>query len=293
MRHINVENFNPGREYRSRSRKLYKALRDCATSEERKTFVKNNTDWTKISKRLQFLGNHKCWFTEARSDVAPLTVEHFRPKKRINLIKNIDPCEQRCEEERTRQDKEGYWWLTYESSNFRIAGIDPNIIKGSYFPLMKGSSIGTPLTDNWTKESPILLDPCNSDDVRLLSFDGPIPVPLEVDKSSMEYKRAKVSIKVYNLDSDKLRTGRSVVFEKMQVAIKSVRSTYSLFIQIDRQNPLFRDSATSYADSLSVLLGFVDPRSTYIKMCQEHITALTDQWLADFERMARAEKYIK
>src|SRR5690606_21124969 len=107
-----------------------------------------NRVWSMLRPGLERLSNHKCWFTEATSSIADFHVEHFRPKKKVELIKNKYPYAER----RTAACTKGYWWLAYEIENLRLAGSKPNQKKRNYFPLETNSILATPKNNSWQKE---------------------------------------------------------------------------------------------------------------------------------------------
>ena len=89
---------------------------------ERNELVDKRSDhWGKLKPWLLALSGGKCWFTEARDIASHLDVEHFRPKKATRNIKG--------------PERDGYWWLAFDYTNFRIAGTVPNRKKGAWFPL--------------------------------------------------------------------------------------------------------------------------------------------------------------
>lgn len=122
--------------------------------------------WGKLKPWLLALSNGKCWFTEARDIASHLDVEHFRPKKATRNVKG--------------PERDGYWWLTFDYMNFRIAGTVPNRKKGVWFPLKYGSARSKFTRRCEWDEVPHFLDPTNAHDVTLLAFDEEgkaIPTP--------------------------------------------------------------------------------------------------------------------
>jgi hypothetical protein len=113
--------------------------------------------WGKLKPWLLSLSGGKCWFTEARDIASHLDVEHFRPKKAARNVKG--------------PERDGYWWLAFDYTNFRIAGTVPNRKKGAWFPLRFGSPCSTFTHRREGDEVPHFLDPTNAHDVTLLAFD--------------------------------------------------------------------------------------------------------------------------
>lgn len=100
---------------------------------------------------------NKCWYSEARDSVSPIHVEHFRPKSSAS-------------DDETTEEAEGYWWLAFDWTNYRIGGHFLNSKKGNYFPLhnaVRATACGEiPII----AESPIIIDP-TTNSASQISFD--------------------------------------------------------------------------------------------------------------------------
>jgi hypothetical protein len=170
----------------------------------------NSPHWNKVRKELWTIGGEKCWYTEAMSPLKTTVIEHFRPKGKI-----------------AGETHEGYWWLTFNWKNFRIASSVANIRvrdeldgklkgKGTYFPLIGGTRVSiyapTPLDEmSIGNEIPLLLDPFKRKDVELLTFtqDGlPVPNPVKCLKQK-DVERVVESIGFYCLDDGLLNAERA------------------------------------------------------------------------------------
>jgi hypothetical protein len=137
-----------------------KRLHESGSLEERNKFIDDHGHvWRdrRIKEPLLALSHGKCWFTEARDKVSDFHVEHFRPKKEAW---NLDGSKH-----------DGYWWRSFDATNYRICGAVINRPKGCYFPLLEGSTAGTPETPRCRDERPVFLDPTNIWDVGLITFD--------------------------------------------------------------------------------------------------------------------------
>jgi len=133
-------------------------LHAAGKTEERNELIdKNSSHWGKLKPWLLALSGGKCWFTEARDIASHVDVEHFRPKK---AARNVHGPE-----------RDGYWWLAFDYTNFRIAGTVPNRKKGVWFPLRWGSPYSSYAKRCEGDEVPHFLDPTNAHDVTLLAFD--------------------------------------------------------------------------------------------------------------------------
>ena len=117
-------------------------------------------------------------------------VEHFRPKKET---KELDGTV-----------RDGYWWLSFDYTNFRLCGNVGNRKKGGWFPLKVDSRCSA--FDNRCEESEAqyLLDPTDPDDINLIAFDEEgkvIPAP---GISAWEEHRVNESIKRLKLNEHEL-----------------------------------------------------------------------------------------
>ncbi|MBS0508158.1 MAG: hypothetical protein JSR53_12330 [Proteobacteria bacterium] len=158
--------------------------------------------WGKLKPWLLALSGGKCWFTEARDIASHLDVEHFRPKKVARGVKG--------------PDRDGYWWLAFEYTNFRIAGTVPNRKKGAWFPLRHASPCSTYAKRCEGDEVPHFLDPTNAHDVTLLAFDEEgkaVPAP---GAQRWELVRAKRTVERLKLvEHQALAEERRKIWQRM------------------------------------------------------------------------------
>lgn len=140
----------------------------------------------------------KCWYCESRYRVRMLEVDHFRPKASVRGDNDF-------------KSDDGYWWLAFEYTNFRLSCQTCNRLEKGDDGLTRGKGTWFPLADENKRayngseiinESPLLLDPTVAEDVQLLVFlaDGSVQ-PASPDEDSVEYKRVKRSIDIYHLDA--------------------------------------------------------------------------------------------
>lgn len=177
---------------------------------ERNKFIDDNSDhWGKLKPWLSALSHGKCWFTEAKDIASHMDVEHFRPKK---VAKNMDETE-----------RDGYWWLAFDYTNYRLAGNVPNRMKGGWFPLHPTSLCSKHDAQCEESEDHCLLDPVVQTDADLIAFDNSgdaIPVPDSTDE--WELKRVDLSITKYKLNKhDALPETRREVWKKMERIVEA------------------------------------------------------------------------
>lgn len=175
---------------------------------------KHSGHWGKLKPWLLALSGGKCWFTEAREIASHLDVEHFRPKKTARNVKG--------------PDRDGYWWLAFDYTNFRIAGNVPNRKKGVWFPLKYASKCSTYARRCEGDEVHHFLDPTNAYDVTLLAFDEEgkaVPAP---DLERWELVRVKRTIERLKLtEHQALAEERRKVWQKTTNLINKFLQTRS------------------------------------------------------------------
>lgn len=196
----------------------------------------NKAHWGQLKEWLLALSSGKCWFSEAKELFSHYDVEHFRPKKEAKGLGS--------------EVRDGYWWLAFDYTNFRVCGNVGNRKKGGWFPLQTGSQVscyGHPCEET---ETAYFLDPIDIDDVKLLAFDEEgkaIPAPgstpweqqrvvetvlrlkLNEHEALAEARRkvwAKVTTLINQYQAAKSRCvagGNAVAKEKAKTALKQVR----------------------------------------------------------------------
>jgi hypothetical protein len=156
----------------------------------------NASKWTALRQALWGIGYTKCWYSEASIQASEGHVEHFRPKKRLSGAQHP-----------------GYWWRAFDWTNLRLAHPTVNVRltdyltgkksgKGSYFPLRDENKRAQCEADE-VHEEPVLLDPANPQDCRLLCFDisSGRPIPrFSPEEDEWRHMRAAASIDYYHLD---------------------------------------------------------------------------------------------
>lgn len=280
MRFINTNSYNP-RSYILSSQQKLKELRDCPDSPSRKAFldVEDNRIWTILKSNFQRLSNNKCWFTEAYASLSDFQIEHFRPKKRVYLIRKKDDYP----EKRTVYDNEGYWWLSYDIRNLKLVGAKPNQLKGNYFPLKGSSIIATPLNESWLKEECALLDPCVKDDVALLTYSGTIPIEYDPDPASWDHIRARISIKIFGLKHSKLKRSRAALFAHLRNYIDT-GSRHWDYLQIHKAvKPAgYFDIRQIFIDVCHNITEMMNPRNEYTMMVFAHLNTTNLDWINNY-----------
>lgn len=163
---------------------------------------------------LTEIHHRKCWYSEAKESVSSYHVDHFRPKGRAAQL--------------DKSQRPGYWWLTFDWNNYRLAGQLLNVKKRDLFPVqLPGvAQHNTPLA--LEIEGHLLLDPLR-DEAWFVSFDrndndeciaGPCP---GLDAPDLE--RVNVTIEVLGLNRlDALKKNRADVWDKCLARIQDYKN---------------------------------------------------------------------
>ncbi|MCU1017114.1 HNH endonuclease family protein [Stenotrophomonas geniculata] len=150
--------------------------------------------WRALKDGLANLLHDKCWYCESNVERSDNAVDHFRPKGKVSDAAN---------------PHSGYRWLAFDESNFRYActycnsrrkDIESGTAggKGDRFPLINEAqrvyAVGVV-----TAEQPMLLDPCELSDWRLLGCHQENGQPCPTSADPGDRKRAEISIEIYHL----------------------------------------------------------------------------------------------
>lgn len=166
---------------------------------ERAQHFKKNGIWGELKQWLAATSHQKCWYCEAKSFRAPCEVDHFRPKlgttsSRIRVVGH-----------------EGYYWLAYNWTNFRLSCIRCNRKEKDESRILHGKGNDFAVQDetrrclneagNIQDETPTLLDPCCRDDTTLLAncIDGEVKPAAR--PGTWEYERARYTIDILGFNS--------------------------------------------------------------------------------------------
>jgi hypothetical protein len=173
--------------------------------------------WRMLNKQLAKVSFEKCWYCQSKDIRSPKPVDHFRPKSAVK----------ECPEH------PGYWWLAFSWENFRYSctycnSAHENERKGGgkqdHFPIIdpkkRQFKPGTLL-----EEKPVLLDPCNLGDSKLITYDTKraivIPNKQQCQLPHNQYglERAKFSIDIYDFNHEPLRRKRETMFDAINQII--------------------------------------------------------------------------
>jgi uncharacterized protein (TIGR02646 family) len=181
----------------------------AAIKAKHKAINAKSSIWGELKELLGSQSYDKCWYCESTELRSDNPIDHFRPKN------SIAECE----------GHPGYWWLAFSWDNYRYTCTYCNSRrveqeteggKQDHFPLIippkwgrfPGAEIG---------ERPMLLDPCDSEDPKLLSFNtNGEAVPSISDNTSDEYNRADQSIELYHLNHKPTTRQRKQIYVRIR-----------------------------------------------------------------------------
>lgn len=280
MIYIDYSNFRPSSKWKRDTKKKYKKLCqlfDAGKIDQLKLEIdRNQKHWTKLKDNIIKSTVNKCWFTEGSSDVFHFHIEHFRPKKRVDLLgsKYAYP------EARHVQTDPGYWWLSINYRNFRIAGQITNSPKGNYFPLITGSPICSRRVDNYNNEQILLLDPTKIGDADLIKYDinsEPYPA-FDIALNPLNFHRASASIEIYGLKEKLVSDARRRYLQQCNRLIKRAERYYAEW-RNDKLNSVLKGH---FADVCTDLKMMTDKNHPFSSMLKCRLLLIPDEWTTKY-----------
>jgi hypothetical protein len=165
----------------------------------------------------------KCWYCESEVDRSDNAVDHFRPKNRVSEA--INP-------------HDGYRWLAFVKENYRYActfcnskrkDIDSEVMggKSDRFPLQDESKRAYCCTDDINKETPLLLDPCDPLEWRLIGCKRENGKICPASKDSKEIMRVNESVEIYHLNYGATVTRRHSVAVTLLADVEEAKQLFN------------------------------------------------------------------
>ena len=237
------------KEYKQKLERLHKA----GDIKARNTFIdKHSAHWGKLKLWLEVLSDGKCWFSEVRELYSHYDVEHFRPKKETKILDG------------TKRD--GYWWLAFDYTNFRLCGNVGNRKKGGWFPLQDGSLVSTYERQREESEDPYFLDPTKKGDVDLIAFDEEGKAIPEPSCSDWEKERVELTIDRLKLNMHtNLAEERRKIWQKVSDEIEAYQEAKSKCSR--GGNPAMREKLETHCRKIIELTSCQAELSSVAKCC--------------------------
>lgn len=235
MRHIDLDQIEAeiSSAWKEKANKKLEDLRASSSSERKRKLatLQSFQIWGEVKDKLAEASRQKCWYCETKRNRDSFAIDHFRPK---NAVMIFDP------NNRTQQHAttNGYWWLSYEWRNYRFScnfcnsgcSTDGTQGKNDFFPLVdeRARIKDEPSCfEDHRNETPLLLDPTDENDVKLIVFDrdGSAKPRFESDSEAEQnghvvgHTRALVSICVYGLNGKTITRSKKEVLNDIRVII--------------------------------------------------------------------------
>jgi hypothetical protein len=281
VRYIRGDRLQPTADWLERAAAAQRAIEaiaarlEDATPEAAKTILRDLHEeigrhsnlWGELKAGLEALSGGKCWYCETREKRSHLAVDHFRPKS------GVAEC----------ATHPGYWWLALVCENYRYACTYCNSLlrnvgtvethgKGTHFPLVdEARRVSRP--QDVSGECPCLLDPVVAADPPLLWFmdDGQATPRFTEERFSLFFRRADISIRVYNLNQAKIADARSLV-------------AFEVKRQIQRGEKYLNDAAAGdpaaldhFQDVYRILLGLIGAEAEYSAAARAFLAGYRDK----------------
>lgn len=191
---------------------LFRAHKSAAVkyAHDRQGYINRNgtAKWSPLKVRFTGLVGKKCWYTEAESTGGDLVIDHYRPKT-------------------------AYWFLAFDKDNYRVACSYANSPhhneehgcaggKGETFPLLdpRNKAEGR---NSIKRERPLILDPCNEDDCKLIAFqaDGRPVLSPSYKEDSIARQRIEKSKILLNLDHPDFNSKREQLHDDIKLDVET------------------------------------------------------------------------
>ncbi len=223
----------------------------------RSAYIDDNgaTKWTPLKNQFTAILGNKCWYTEAELVGASLTIDHYRPK---------------CD----------YWFLAFKADNYRVACPFANSPKHNEehgcaggkrdrFPLLDPSKKATGI-QSIKHEQPVILDPCNEDDCKLIAFqsDGRPVLHPDYMNDPIAVNRVNQSKLLLNLDHPHFNTKREQLCRDIDRDVKS-------YLNSAHDPTHQKDISDSLASKITKTAPFSTAARQYLCAYRNH------EWIAD------------
>lgn len=266
MIYIDLSKFKPSNEWLEKSQKLLEQLHAVRDDKVARDMIirKNKNVWKELKEDLKKLSYGKCWYSEAREIFSHYHIDHFRPKLEvIDAFTDDNP------------NKDGYWWLAFEYTNYRLAGSIGNVKKSNHFAV-KSNCARCP-EDDYNVEEIYFLDPTRQNDYKKLAIDenGKIR-SLNPTKETWDFKRANYTIDCLHLDYPDLEDARRRKWKKIKMKIDEID-----IAEVEYNNnptPTKRIELDNLIESVRKMLAPCEELSSTVKAC---LKASRRDWAID------------
>jgi len=258
----NTKLEKPNQKWLDKAAILLQSLEEAANNEDRNKIIdQNHRIWKLLKDHLKELSYGKCWYSETKNPYSHLHIDHFRPKKRTEDIFD-----------KHNRIKDGYWWLTFDITNYRLCGSVGNVKKGDHFAVKYNRVLQPgPISD----EVYYFLDPTVKEDVKLLNFDnnGTIKPSAPENVEKWNHDRAKYTIEYLDLNYPDLQEARRLKWQEATIIIK----------EINRLNTIYNNEPTNQNKSnkeleISKLRTMLSPEQELTSTVRSCLRASGEDW---------------
>jgi hypothetical protein len=191
--------------------------------------------WRELKDGLANLLHDKCWYCESAVDRSDNAVDHFRPKSRVSDA---------------ARPHAGYRWLAFDESNFRYTCTFCNSRrKDQESGTAGGKGDRFPLVDEARRiyavgpvgaEQPLLLDPCELADWRLLGCHQENGQPCATSTDPVAKRRAEASIEIYHLHYEPTCKRRHAAAVQLLADVDEAKRLFDLAAEDPAREPEFK-----------------------------------------------------
>jgi uncharacterized protein (TIGR02646 family) len=208
MIHIDRTGFEPQIEWLNNADALTQQLINAPNEISRNQIIDDNQKiWGDLKDFLLSISNNKCWYSEAKDAYNHLHVDHFRPKK---IAMGID-----------KKPYDGYWWLAFVWTNYRVCGGTGNVRKKDKFAVRANKSNNPDILIE--DEIVYFLDPCEEEDILKITFNQNGEVT-PITTTGWDYERAKYTIENLNLNFKLLKEARKDVWLESSTLVSEIQN---------------------------------------------------------------------
>lgn len=264
------------------------SVKDLPANDRKEAVKKKSAIWRDLKDILGEISNGKCWYCESREIRSHTPVDHYRPKSAVDGL----------------PDHEGYWWLAFDWENYRFCCTycnsalkdeeDENVTHGKqdHFPIFDETRRARSSTDNWKQESPLLLDPWEVADTKLLYFDikGKAVEKFPENINRLKYRKANTSIDVYNLNHSKIKNNRMVLYNRIKDLVEAGYRKRQLLADTQDLKPEIRHELDESIDEIDQTLArLISEEAEYSSAARCYLMGLrrtNGEWLDELLQVA-------
>lgn len=257
---------------------LLQKMRNAGEDKETRNRIieKNQRMWKDLKKGLKKLSYGKCWYSEAREIYSHYHVDHFRPK-----IMSVD-----IYQKEENKNRDGYWWLAFQWTNYRLSGGVGNTKKGNHFAVKQNWA--TCSDDDIDDEIIYFLDPTQRNDYKKLRINenGQI-VPSNQNEEAWDYIRAKYTVDYLDLNFESLEEARKIKWKRVKILIDKIDIAEAEY----NQNPTAKRLGTleEKLETMRSMLAPCEELSSTVRAC---LRASEKDWaLALLEEQIPVEEF--